>query len=844
LISGWAEALTCPVAWISLDEHDSDIVVFISYILAALQTIYPETGADTRALIQSSEIPPLGAITRTLINELHQTEGHFVLVLDDYHLVRSTSIHDFIDELLSHPPQYLHLVLGTRLDPPKTLNILRARGHVTEIRLQDLRFTEVETAVLMEKIIGAPIDAATLAELNTRSEGWVTGLRLAALAMRHRVGRDRIQGNISLNNRYVSGYLVSEILSQQSEQLVEQMLKIAILDRFCAELCQEVCNLASGKRAGNAEGFILWLEAANLFVVPLDDQGVWFRYHHLFQAFLQNELNRRFSADEIAILHHRASDWFAQNGLVEEAVQYALEAQNLDLAAQLVEDQRIDLLFQEQWLRIQNLLNLFPRDFVERCASLLSLEALLFCYSYNFDALLPTLKQLEYLLARSDHKMSDQLRLALESELALMWGFVYFWLADGARSLEKLNQAVEIAPTEHTFVDGHAHQYRIIALQMVGRYQEALELAESTHAKTAKYGHSYLARIQISLMVVYLSESNLQSARQAAQLALKLTQEIGLYTSMSWALQALGYIYYQWNELETARQYYAQVQELRNRTTVQAQAQASYGLARTLQALGEKERARGVSKSAVEWANEVDNTRILAEAGAWYDRLAVLNGQTPRNLTWAASLDKSYSPMIFIEAAHVSLAAILISRGTPQSLAEAGTLLAGLREFCVQTHNVWHLIEIIALEALLFDALDEHQKALAKLEEAIQHARTGGYIRVFVDLGTPMQALLAELYQKEVAPGYIDRILRAFPTSTAAITLANQENLLEPLTNRESEILVLLAQRLTNREIAERLVLSTGTVKQHLYNIYQKLNVKNRRQAIAIAKELDILPKL
>jgi len=185
----------------------------------------------------------------------------------------------------------------------------------------------------------------------------------------------------------------------------------------------------------------------------------------------------------------------------------------------------------------------------------------------------------------------------------------------------------------------------------------------------------------------------------------------------------------------------------------------------------------------------------------------------------------------------------LIARGTPHLLVEAGTLLASLREHCVQTHNVWHLIEIIALEALLCDALGEHQKALAKLEEAIQHACAGGYVRVFVDLGTPMQALLTELGQKEVAPGYIDRILRAFPTSAAAITLADQENLLESLTKRESEVLELLAQRLTNREIAERLVLSTGTVKQHLYNIFQKLNVKNRRQAIAAAKGLDILPR-
>ena len=231
-------------------------------------------------------------------------------------------------------------------------------------------------------------------------------------------------------------------------------------------------------------------------MIPLDDQGDWFRYHHLFQAILQNELNRRFSADEIAIMHCRASDWFARNGLLEEAVHHALAAQNLDLAAQLVEEQRIDLLGQQQWLRIQNLLKLFPQDFLGQCVSLLSLKALVFCYSYNFDALLPTLKQVEYLLTRTDHKMSDQLRMVVESELALMWGFIYFWSADGARSLEKLNQAVEIVPTNHTFVYGHAVQFQILVYQMVGRYREALELAERAHGNVAKNGQYYLARIQ------------------------------------------------------------------------------------------------------------------------------------------------------------------------------------------------------------------------------------------------------------------------------------------------------------------------------------------------------------
>lgn len=232
---------------------------------------------------------------------------------------------------------------------------------------------------------------------------------------------------------------------------------------------------------------------------------------------------------------------------------------------------------------------------------------------------------------------------------------------------------------------------------------------------------------------------------------------------------------------------------------------------------------------------------MMAEARAWCARLALLDGRTAETHPWATGLGQNNSPMIFIEVAHLSLAAILIAQGTTHSLAEAGNLLTSLREFCVQTHNVWHLVEIIALEALLFNERGEHQKALAKLEEAIRHAWPGGYLRVFVDLGTPMQTLLSELRRREVEPGYIDQILESFPSRQTAIARDDQTDLRDLLTQREAEILELLAQRLTNREIAERLVLSTGTVKQHLYNTYQKLNVNNRRQAIAAAKDLGLL---
>jgi LuxR family maltose regulon positive regulatory protein len=500
-------------------------------------------------------------------------------------------------------------------------------------------------------------------------------------------------------------------------------------------------------------------------------------------------------------------------------------------------------LFQQQWYRIQGLLRLFPRDFIARRASLLNLEALILCYSYSFDALVPILKQVEDLLASPDQEMSDQLRRELESELAFMWGFVFYWSADGARSLEKLNLAIEITPKEHPFVQGHALEHQIYANQMIGCYQEALELAKRAGERTAKYGTAYMVRIQISLMVAHLLEGNLQKAEQAAKLALELAQESRLYASIGWSSQSLGYIYYQWSDLESARHYYAQVLEYRNRTSFQAQAQGSFGLTRTLQALGEVAEALEVSQSAVKWAEEVGGASMLAEARALSARLALLDGRTADTHHWATALGQYNSPMIFIEVAHLSLATIWIDQGTQQSLAEAGTLLAGLREFCERTHNVWHLIEVVALEALLSDALGEHQKALSSLEEAIQLARQGGYIRVFVDLGASMHALLAELRQNEIEPVYLDRILKAFPAAQATDSPSHQFVGRNDLTNRECEILELLAQRLTNQEIAERLVLSPGTVKQHLYNIYRKLHVKSRRQAVSVAEELGILPR-
>ena len=300
LICCWLETVDCPTAWLSLDEHDNELGVFLRYFLAAIQTIFPNTPPETQAFLMATPLPPITAIANNLINELNQVERQFILVLDDYHLIEKQAIQDLLHELLIYPPRSLHLVLGTRMDPLLPLATLRANDQVTEIRVQDLRFNQEETRQLFQKMLDIPIDQSAIRELDEQSEGWVTGLRLAALALRHRIAGDSLQGVISIYNRYVTEYLISEILAKQAETLSDCMLKTSILDRFCADLCEAVCSEAAklsgdglGRQEFNGAQFLEWMQASNLFVIPLDNSQEWFRYHHLFREFLQQELIRR-----------------------------------------------------------------------------------------------------------------------------------------------------------------------------------------------------------------------------------------------------------------------------------------------------------------------------------------------------------------------------------------------------------------------------------------------------------------------------------------------------------------------------------------------------------------------
>ena len=400
LISCWLEASDRPSAWLSLDEQDNDLRQFLAYFLAAVQTIFPDAVRETIPLVKTSNLPPVSVVARSLANELDSIAQDFILVLDDIHRIRKKSVYDFLNELLRHPPRSMHLVLIGRRDPNLPITSLRASKQLSEIRLFDLRFTTEETAAYLQAMLGVKIKEDTAATLAEKTEGWIVGLRLSVLAMR---GQDDAIGKLlelKGNTVHMSEYLITEVLDAQLPPVRHNLLSTSILDRFSAPLCDSLSVQDSEHIEGEIDGadFIAKLQTENLFLIALDTENRWFRYHHLFQNLLQNQLKRNLSSEEIASLHSRASNWFEAEGLIEEGLKHALAAEDVERAVLLVERNRKRALNTDRWYVLEQWLAVLPETVVQQRAELLLARAWVLVHHIRFEAALPVIDQIESLL--------------------------------------------------------------------------------------------------------------------------------------------------------------------------------------------------------------------------------------------------------------------------------------------------------------------------------------------------------------------------------------------------------------------------------------------------------------
>jgi LuxR family maltose regulon positive regulatory protein len=884
LVSSWLETTTVPYGWLTLDEGDSDPAVFLTYLLAALQVPAPGAGKEILALLNARGPIPPNLLARALINDLYGIEQPFVVVLDDYHLLQGEAVHAIVRELLLHPPLALHLVLAARQAPPLPIAGLRARGLATEIHAEALRFTTVETAEFLRRVLDVPVSDATSAVLAARAEGWIAGLRLAAISLRDQQDPAAAASRGDADDRQITDYLAGELLQQQPPALQAFLVKTSILDRLCGPLCKAVLGTGENAAAGeSAPEHLRWLEENNLFLFALDAEARWYRYHPLFQRLLQRRLVQVLTPVEIAALHARASAWLAGAGYADEALTHAIAAGDMQAAVHLLAQQRHELMNREEWRTLYRWLCLFDRATIDQHPDLLLTEAWLMLIQrqgmgskaasaaaavhsgvgapVNMGAvMLVLLQKLAAALAREQAAAQTEAaevtlaRLGAEAAV-LRCAWLYFSAAPAA-IVPLASDALALLPPTWQMVRSHAVFVLAAACQMRGELAKAYSICEDSPQPPLPDLAAYQAQMGVNLCLIQWVAADLPALLRTARRALSLANEPNLPQAQTWTNYYIGGVYYHWNELDRAVACLEPLVQNPYGVNGTVFANATCVLALAYQAQGRSAEARAITAAAVDHLRAADNL-CLNLLEIFQVELALRQGKLGAATQWAA-LHAEFGPlapvMDFV-APQLVRPKILLAQTSAAARQEAVQLLLAARDYFAAIHNTRFLLETLALLALAWWE-ERDTEALGVLAEALRLAAPGGLVRVFVDLGPRLLRPLELLAARNVAPAFTAQIvaalLREHPAAAAQSDAglparrlparADQRSLIEALTPREQEILALLAQRLTNKEIAHALSISADTVKEHISNLLGKLAVGDRRAAVAKAAALGLLP--
>jgi LuxR family maltose regulon positive regulatory protein len=863
LLTQWLNSAQCPSTWLSLDESDNDATRFLTYFVAALRTIEAHIGRGVLSALQSPRSPPAEAILTSLINDVAALPDGMILVLDDYHLIEAQAIHDALTFLLEHLPPQMHLVIATREDPPLPLARLRARGQLTELRAKDLRFTSSEAAEFLNTVMGLSLSAKNIASLETRTEGWIAGLQLAAISIQGRKDASSLIRSFTGSHRYVLDYLIEEVLEQQSASIQTFLLQTSILDRLTGSLCDVLTD------QGNGQSILEALERANLFIAPLDDERCWYRYHHLFADLLRQRL-RQTQPEHLPILHLRASEWYEQNGFIDEAIEHALRGKDVERAASLIENQANVVWERGEHTKLWHWLARLPEEAIFQKPLLCVFHAWFLFVKGPRDAAERFLQAAEQVIdsstdAVAETRLPEQVPLSnserqrLRGRAAVIRAFMATFQGDVPAIIENSRQALEYLPQQ----DLTWRSTAAIALgdalgfkgDMVAAYKARLEAAEASAAAGSTV-FSILAYIKVAITL--REQGQLQRTIEICQQQVQLAGKSGLSRgSMAGCLLAIwGEALAELGDLEGAL---AQAR----RGMEQAERGGDWSLfGWSCLCLMRVLVSRGDLSAAKELVQKLENTArefslppwITNQMAAWQTRLWIAQDKLEAASQWvearglqsADELDLLPPMDYFLFIEYVLLARIMIAQGR---LAEATRLLPRLLETAEAGDRRTRVIEILNLQALAFQAGGNTTQAMTALERALDLAEPKGYIRIFVDEGPLMARLLYKALTRDIAPDYVHKLLAAFPDveperTDLLQTQASESELVEPLSERELQVLQLIAEGLTNREIATRLFLSLNTVKVHTRNIYGKLGVRSRTQAVARATALGILPSI
>ena len=741
LVSCWLEARDVPSAWVSLDEHDSDPGVFLTYLFAAIQSIFPAIDHQPLSMLNAAQLPPIALLAASLIGELDRIEKEFVLVLDDYHHIRGKSVHELVAALLRHPPARMRLVLIGRRDPPLPLTSLRARDQMVEIRTQDLRFSLEETKAFLVQMTGGAVDNSVAAMLEERTEGWVTGLRLALLSRQDMADLKCRLADLPLENRYVMDYVITETLSQYPPAVQMHMLKTSVLHRLNASLCDAVCRSATDTDNDglNGCGFLELAEKANLFIIPLDPEREWFRYHHLFRALLKRRLQQSLKAEVILDLHRRASAWFADHGFIEDALAHSHEGEDQEAAARLVKQNRHDIMNQEQWYRLNIWVQRFQADFIEEHPDLLLAKAWVYQRQARNTEFFAILDRLERTVFSHGPDYPDD--AILRGELLTFKSLWYYSTAQGELSETAARQALNWLPADYYSVRGFAFLILSAALQMQGDIKRAHQVVREAMRNDDGAINTFKTAVLIAPCYTNWIAADLNSLKHSATQLLKYGRKNGLAETIDNGIFFNGVFHYQRNELDLAERLLAPVAGVIGAgklgiPSLAACYQSSFTLSLTYQALGRAEEASRVIESVTDYMLETGNADLMELCQAFRADLALRQGRFAEADLWVRMhTPPPLAPVYRIYIPQLTLPKVLLTRRTVESLEKADSLLSEIQAYYESIHSTRVLIDVFVLQALVHAAQGDKSHAVGKLADALVLAEPGGFIRPFLDQG-------------------------------------------------------------------------------------------------------------
>ena len=873
LLSEWLAIGRRPVAWLSLDEGDDDLARFLTYAVAALRTVAPAIGEQLLSALESSPLPPTAVLLTPLINEIAAIQTGFIFVLDDYHVLESPAIDDALTFLIDHLPPALHLVITTREDPNLPIARWRARGQLTELRAADLRFTPAEAAEFLNRVMGLALSTEEVAILETRTEGWIAGLQLAALSIQ---GRQDIPGFIRSfagEHRYIVDYLVEEVLSRQPEAVRNFLMQTAILDRLNGSLCDAVTGQEGGRQRLEA------LQRGNFFVVPLDDHRHWYRYHHLFAEVLRAYLMAE-QPDQVSGLHLRASEWYEQHGSTTEAIGHALAGQAFARAAELIERVFPAMSRSRQEATLLGWLRALPEALVRERPVLGNLFAGVLLQTNELEGVETWLSAAEkWLTPPDDPAMPPDSRpsgmvVVNEAEFRRLPGAVAIHRAGQALMLGQVadtvkyaRRALQLAPEEDALVRGGATTLLGLTFWASGELAAARQMYAEGMPLLQRAGNiSDVLGCALALADIHITQGRLRDAMHIYEDALRLAAARGTPTMRGTAdmLVGLSELVREQNDLQAALRYLERSQAQGEHTGLP---QSRY---RWYAALAGIRQAEGDLNGALDLLDEAErlykgdfspNVRPIAARKA---RLWAAQGRLDRCLDWARAQGLSPADELSYlrEYEHMTLARVKLaqhrrdaSNGELQATIE---LLERLLNAAEEGGRAGSVIELLILQALASQTLapsgaDALPEAIASLERALRLAEPEGYVRLFVDEGPSMARLLRAAAGRGILPHYTAQLLGAFPVEPPAavddeprpVRVAPAQaalgDLVEALSERELDVLRLFKTELSGPEIAAELMIALSTVRTHTKSIFSKLNVNNRRAAVRRALELGLI---